>query len=443
MSEKESRTRKIALYLGIVLTVVLILNQGLSFYLNANKVFKESETTDSGETLTIEVKCDSGSPLSLFHAAVMNIKRDGWRAWSLSWKVGTTEVTSVETSLSITVTGINVQSTASVDYYIKAVSSSDSQKWTKELDKTGQSVTVGGAALEDSSGSVSIDTHIGNMGLAIDQDQIVDYYIYVKVTTTGTISGENLVAEIAEIKFDAVEYLYVQQICQVTLDNPTEDGHIQYCFAAPSYSRAAAGVMIGLGKQPPPPSPYHMRGYVEWDVSGIPSGSTILDTVFKYDGRENYLCDGHIHEMVGTRPTTSADADVYAEMGEGTVYADPADFPVANINQQVDLGTSADADLESQLSAGWFAIGLQGDIEGPVGTANYGSLHSEEATSGHPTPAPSLYVEYSTSGASWYIIPPLSIVDLPVTLNVVAVLVTVLTTAFLVHSVRRNHKWRK
>lgn len=166
----------------------------------------------------------------------------------------------------------------------------------------------------------------------------------------------------------------------VTLNNPTEDGFIWGVCR----ERMNDGDYIGVGN-----NLGIMRGYIEWDISSIPDGSTILNTVFKYHGVTHYE-DAHIHEMLGARPSISDNDTIYNEAGEGTVYAAPAGFPVVGTNKQIDLGASADADLQSQLTSDWFAIGLQGDVE-----TDFSDIYSEERSGANPKPT--LYVEYTLS----------------------------------------------
>lgn len=167
-----------------------------------------------------------------------------------------------------------------------------------------------------------------------------------------------------------------------TLSDPTQDGFITY--NGETYTKDAGLDYFYAGFV----SPNIYRGYVEWDVSSIPEGVIITDTVFKYHGQYNSR-DCHIHECVGQRPSTADYEALYNEIGGGTVYAEPDGFPIVGINQQVDLGTSADSDLESQLSVGWFAIGVQSDSEAePLG---FSRIYCEDFPG---TPNPTLYVEY-------------------------------------------------
>jgi len=170
--------------------------------------------------------------------------------------------------------------------------------------------------------------------------------------------------------------------------NITEDGYIQEY--SPNYVRynSLTGLKVDDGD-----TGYH-RIYIEWDISSIPTGVTISNTTFKYHGDVNNGAPyAHIHEMVGVQPSAENDDDagnkaIYDEAGEGTVYADPDGFPVVGANQTVDLGTSADSDLQSQLSVGWFAIGIQGE------GLSWHAINSVEDETADP--APTLIVEYIT-----------------------------------------------
>lgn len=135
------------------------------------------------------------------------------------------------------------------------------------------------------------------------------------------------------------------------------------------------------------------RAYVEWDISSIPDNAIIINTIFKYNG-ESHNIDCHIHEMLGARPSTSGNQAVFDEAGEGTVYYDVAGFPVIGVNKEADLGPSADSDLQSQLSADWFAIGFQSDDEGTTAASQ---IRSEEKAAANPKPT--LYVEYTVNPA--------------------------------------------
>lgn len=139
----------------------------------------------------------------------------------------------------------------------------------------------------------------------------------------------------------------------------------------------------------------YWRMFYEWDLSEIPDNSTIDIIRFLYLGlREDIDC--HVHEMLGTRPSSSVSEDIWTECGEGTIYADVAGFPVDDSNQILSLGESstdqACVDLQSQLSLDWFAIGIQSDNESNVSQSWIGT--SERIIGSYK---PSLYIEYTTN----------------------------------------------
>lgn len=186
-----------------------------------------------------------------------------------------------------------------------------------------------------------------------------------------------------------------------TLNNPTIDGYIEFDEDVPgTYVRYASAPEIlmdydaGTNKI--------TRGFVEWDVSSIPDGSDVTDTVFKYDGKYHEEAeDAHIHEMLGVQPSDEPDNNagnlaIYNEAGQGTVYYDVAGFPVVAAAQSADLGAAADTDLENSLAGDWFAIGFQADDESA--DSHFMGVASEEQ--GGVNPPPTLYVVYTPPGWS-------------------------------------------
>lgn len=174
-----------------------------------------------------------------------------------------------------------------------------------------------------------------------------------------------------------------------TLSNPTVDGYID--LSGGTYVRNTVDSYVSIYADN---SPRIRHGYFEWPVTSIPDPATITNTVFKYNGYI-YLGDCHIHAMA-LQPSAQPNNDtgnhaVYDDAGNGTVYADPAGFPVEGTNKEVDLGTTADSDLQSALAGNWFAIGGMQDNE----AADYlhSRIYSEEQSG--VTPPPTLYVEYT------------------------------------------------
>jgi len=218
----------------------------------------------------------------------------------------------------------------------------------------------------------------------------VSYDLYYEIENLG--NNEYLITKVltAEGKEWLADPLRIYPLIiddTADLNNPTEDGFVD---DGGSRNNNTNDVYIGYNSWL---DPIVYRGYVEWDVSSISDEATISDTDFQYHGHLHDI-DAHIHEMLGTRPSTGGNADVYNEIGEGTIYADVAGFSVVGTGQEIDLGTSADEELASQLSSNWFAIGLQSDNESSWNW-NITAIYAEEYSSVNP--APTLYVTYTST----------------------------------------------
>lgn len=177
-----------------------------------------------------------------------------------------------------------------------------------------------------------------------------------------------------------------------TLDNPTVDGYIQFWLG--SYLRFDTGEFTRSGYD----GSRLYRAYVEWNTAAIPDGSTVTDTVFKYECDTRDI-DCHIHEMLGCQPSTQADDQagnqaIYDEAGEGTVYVDQDGFPELTFQHSIDLGVDADTDVENLLASDWFAIGIQSDNEGSSAQSQIQTRDDVGAN-----PPPTLEVDYNPPAA--------------------------------------------
>ena len=171
-----------------------------------------------------------------------------------------------------------------------------------------------------------------------------------------------------------------------SFNNPIEDGYIKKDGAV--YTRDNNGndliMMVDEGSE-------IYRTYIEWDISTLPSDAIISNVKLLYHG-STQDADAHIHEMLGARPSISTDINVYNEAGEGTIYADVVGFPEVGNNKEIALDSNAISDLESSITNGWFAIGIQLDTE----ILNTDSIYSEDYATADPKPT--LYIEYSSEG---------------------------------------------
>jgi len=213
---------KALLLLTCLCLLVTSINGIVDLSVKLRQTFTASAISDYDERLTVKVRCSSGRPSYAWWLMWCGLKATcSWHEslWRLAWRVGSQEVTTVENALTITVTGSNIQSPVSVDYYIEA-KKPDGTALGKTLEASGASCSVGGS-LTDSTGSVDIDQHLSSLGLATDQDQTVDYWVWVRVTATGLISGQQLVAEVGPVEFDSVFYDYGTYVTESFI--PEED----------------------------------------------------------------------------------------------------------------------------------------------------------------------------------------------------------------------------
>lgn len=136
------------------------------------------------------------------------------------------------------------------------------------------------------------------------------------------------------------------------------------------------------------------RAYVEWDISSIPSTAVISNTVMKYDVQSSAipLCDYMPFQF---KPSTDIIQNIWKDIGNGTAYvANDNTCASSGDTKTEDLGSSADSAVQSNLSAGWFAVGMKASSE----TRSSGSdllLNIESEESGSATPKPTLEITYS------------------------------------------------
>lgn len=178
---------------------------------------------------------------------------------------------------------------------------------------------------------------------------------------------------------------------EVTLSVPAASGDTEYMPDTDEYAWSDVLTFFPIGRV----GSHICRVYIEWNISSIPDTANIKKAAFRYEGQYHGV-DCQVREMRAIRPSTqpfdqASRAAVYAEIGEGTVYASPTGFPVSATYQEVDLGVDAIVDIQAQLTSGWFAIGIQSVDEG---YADGSIIKSEEAYG--VTPPPTLYVEYGT-----------------------------------------------
>lgn len=409
------RSHKALLALTLVALVVGIVNGVLDIYVKAAQTFTASAVTPYGEDLKIRIRCDSGRPPFL---------------WILAWRVGGTEVTTVTNAVTITVTGSNIASTATVDYYIKAVSDSDPSKWTKTLQGSGVSVSVGGSALENTTGAVDIDTHLQDLGLNTTQDQTVDYYVWVRVTATGLISGQQLVAEVVETLFDSVTYDYGVVGTFTMGYTGTGDG-----------SQAAEKRILGTSSGVTAPQ----NGTLDWikarlqRESGYSGTLRIKAALYEHIG-SNWDAGAFIAETQEKTWTSS-----FTWGWKRFDFSDPKPQVTAGTSYFLVIWVESDGDtLYGEV-----------DLRRQSDTANRAFYISKAYGGTWPDPMNNeikqqysycIYAQGSysdwTASWSWWNLPPLSITAIPAGQQLIACIAVVITTAIVINAVRKRRKSR-
>ncbi|MBN2015469.1 hypothetical protein JW766_01420 [Candidatus Dojkabacteria bacterium] len=176
--------------------------------------------------------------------------------------------------------------------------------------------------------------------------------------------------------------------CTAVFDNPSEDATIENLDGLTftketSTEYLTTGIIYFI-------EGYQIdRAYAEWDISSIPDGVTIIDTLFRYHGQTDGDDNSQIISLMNYQPTTRPAQDLYDDIETEPAYLSLWN-PVVAPNQEVDLGTDADNDVQSQLANDWFALGF---LNEESTQAEYDEIRSEDNT-GNPTPPPTLVVTY-------------------------------------------------
>lgn len=191
----------------------------------------------------------------------------------------------------------------------------------------------------------------------------------------------------------------------VTLNDPTSDGYLRSypvsgtsCATTPwtgdpintSHTRMHLSLDYSFWQST------CYRSYAEWDITAIPDGSDVTNTVFKFDIdtplSNPKTCD---YMEMNSRPSTSSWSTIWPDIGDGTVFVSgDSTCQTSSDNKSLDLGSSADADVESQLLADWWAVGLKFGSETRDSSSQYYTSFVTENDAG-ATPKPTLEITYT------------------------------------------------
>ncbi|HRY33358.1 MAG TPA: hypothetical protein P5531_10365 [Bacteroidales bacterium] len=97
------------------------------------------------------------------------------------------------------------------------------------------------------------------------------------------------------------------------------------------------------------------RGWMKFDITAIPPGSTINNVVLKFYISSQYN-PGYQIRKVTADPVTSSGSTLFSQIGSGTIYGTFSNV-VSGQNSRT-LSTQARTDLQNALGQGWFAVGF-------------------------------------------------------------------------------------
>lgn len=137
-------------------------------------------------------------------------------------------------------------------------------------------------------------------------------------------------------------------------------------------------------------------GFVQWDISSIPNSAVITDSHFKFDISFILTPDPCDYMPMTVDTTTATDQQIMDDINNGTPYSnDDAICTTAGNNKDLDLGASADTDVQNALVSNRFAIGIRISTVGNPGADRQVIHESEE--DGTATPKPTLEITYTSN----------------------------------------------
>jgi titin len=130
---------------------------------------------------------------------------------------------------------------------------------------------------------------------------------------------------------------------------------------------------------------------IEWDTSSIPDNANITDTRFKFEVSScSTFCSTVDIVAMSAQPSVTANSTNFSNVRNGATYSNANHLTVAT-NYDLDLGTTADSNVQSNLLDDWFAVGLDPDAYLETSNAYISSVPLTSAT-----PNPTLEIVYST-----------------------------------------------
>jgi len=415
-----------SLLVGVLLSAALLVNTALSTYVLYTGSFTASMAETGGEEVNIRLAASTGRPGPL--AALLRRAR----GWVSAYYVGGAERENATVAISVTVTGTNVASTAYVDYYIEARETGGAGSPYRCLEGNGTAVAVGGAPL-DLTNETTIEEHLAAMNLSTEESWTIDYYVYVRAEVAGAVSGETLTTVIPYTKFDTVTYTYGSVVDL----GPMSPGSYGYIRGEDHDIKEYTEPEVWLGDRSTSSLYIDCWGWFLYIGVQVPQGATVTEARFEMRARSSSESFPDLTiwavdlDSANTCPTASS--YLAQPLTDASVAWTPTAWVADQWHETPDFTSVVQEVVNRQ---GWTSgNNMQFQIRDAEG---YTKTASIEIKSDYEF----LYISYIGYDASWYPLPPLSVVALPVSLDVAAI-AAVITTLAVVAREANNRKRKK
>ena len=418
MKYLESRARKIGLVLGVILIFSLIFNTTHSAYIAYGDNFSASmQSQNQLESLKIQLLGTIGRPTSIIYYL------NQVKSFLSSYYVEGTESTQATTGITVSITGTNVASTASVDYYIEAMANDASGNPYRFLEGNSTSVTVGGANL-DLTNQTTIINHLEAMGLSTTASHTIDYYVYVQAQATGAVSGDTLTSEITKTKFDTVFYGY-GTVESATMGHWVDDGWM--------YGGGQMWLSTDLNNDTYSPIADGTLNWIEFAASHKHSGADwFCGVIYEFEGSQG--ATDFVAKSSNPSPVYSTITEYHADFpGNEPIYAD-TEYVLGVWTEEDD----DDTDWKIRMDHGTSGTRWRDEWEYRSGQEPHDPFEGDSRIMNLGALKVQVNYNYIGYAASWYQIPA-SILDMPLG-QTLGSLVMIALSGYLVTSVLKENK---
>ena len=410
---KRQRISDRVLILTLFVQILILINQSVGLYAVAAQSMQASMIEPTGETLEVHIFTDTGR-LNLVENLIKRV-----RDWATTWYVGGSTKVNATTGITITVTGSNVGSIASVNYYIEARDSTGAGQPYRFLAGNGSSVSVGGSSLQVSN-QTSIENHLTAMGLSTTEGHTIDYYLYVAAQVTGAVSGDTLTSEIPYTKFDSVTYNYGSIVTENIA--PAQDTYVWQGSPGSDYSTSGeVRIRANSGGA-------DYQTFMSFNLTNYNDVQEATLYLYLYDWSWNPNCQVRLAScQPWSSPITWNTKPAYI----GTITYISFTMPGAGYNYKSWRDASAYIKGKSGQMAYYWLYSTSGQDEDL-------RFRAQEHTG--TAYDPYLAVKYMGYSASWYPLPPLSLAELPITIDVIALTALIIATVLAFRENRRKNR---